>query len=121
MPNFDQASHSSAFITSDDDASLFRTLCVHALASKILRIKRNDPKVKSLSANLAYGWNESARRRLGCILRQNTSVEELILWGCDLDVSGLCVGLQHNRCTQKLVFGGINLRDTETLNSLVLF
>jgi len=69
----------------------------------------------------AYGWNESTWRRLGCILRQNTSVEELILSGSNLDVSGLCVGLQHNRCIRKLVFGRIDLQDSEQMNNLVPF
>jgi len=53
------------------------------LAMKIIRIKRNDPQVKSLRVHGRDYFNEQLWRRLGEILCENTNLEELSVNECN--------------------------------------
>ena len=67
-------------------------------------------------------WGTEAWERLGYIIGNNTIIQELKLLGRrDLDVGEVFLGLQLNQHIQKLVFYGIDLRDTVKMNSLAPF
>eukprot|EP00579_Thalassiosira_antarctica_P014114 CAMPEP_0201948784 /NCGR_PEP_ID=MMETSP0903-20130614/55637_1 /ASSEMBLY_ACC=CAM_ASM_000552 /TAXON_ID=420261 /ORGANISM="Thalassiosira antarctica, Strain CCMP982" /LENGTH=568 /DNA_ID=CAMNT_0048491979 /DNA_START=72 /DNA_END=1779 /DNA_ORIENTATION=+ len=120
MDNFVQAADINIMsFSDDDDLRLFESSRDPELATKILRVKHNDPDATSLELT-AVDLNEVASRRLGYILGINTHVKSLVLIRCNLDVVGLCVGLQNNQCIEKLWLVGIDFRDTDKLNSLAL-
>lgn len=91
----------------DDDKRLFKGLG-HKLTNKILRIKHNDPEVKSLILRQYFNLDESAWDRLGHIIGTNTHVKELRLFLVNMAVLS---GLQSNRCIEKVDLSGINLGD----------
>ena len=67
------------------------------LAREILCIKHNDPEVKELVLNSVVDLNDVAPMRLGYILDENTHVKSLSIWNFNMDVLGLCTGLQNNQ------------------------
>ena len=107
----------------DDEADrlLFRALDDSELLSKILGVKSNDPAVKRLELSLINNLGWKAWNRLGCILGQNTTVNEFrVLDDRSLEVAGLFDGLQLNRHIKKLHLYGVNLHGNN-LRSLVPF
>mmetsp|Transcript_25195 Transcript_25195/g.46395 ORF Transcript_25195/g.46395 Transcript_25195/m.46395 type:complete len:444 (-) Transcript_25195:190-1521(-) len=121
MDNFNHAADANnKSCSDDDDLRLFESCCGPELVRKILRIKHNDPEVTRLTG-FKDDLNEVASRRLGHILGQNTHLEELSIWDWNLDMVGLCAGLQNNRCIMELDIDGIDLRDAEKMSSLAPF
>jgi len=98
----------------DDDERLFESSFTPRQTSEILRIKQNDRSVKSFCVAASFFASLDVRvwRRIGYILRQNTNVKYLsICGGGNVDVVGLCGGLQHNRSIHTLSLCGIETKD----------
>ncbi|KAL7529639.1 hypothetical protein ACHAWF_009824 [Thalassiosira exigua] len=75
--------HCESFSLSDADDVVLLGPCVHnsggiANSEAILHIKHNDPRTSRISLNIAR-LNRRALKRLGIILRNNTSLEEIEL------------------------------------------
>ena len=108
MANFDQAAELNLMtLSDDDDLRLFNNSIEHpGLARKILRIKYNDPGDTYLELKDVDDLNESAARRLGYILGQNSTLKALRIRSRNMDVSGFCIRLQGNRSIQRIDFNG---------------
>ena len=89
----------------------------------ILELKRHCPGVIELTLKKGVNLNEAASRRLGEIISQNTRVNLLTINGrtVDVDVTGLCAGLQNNESITRLNFARIDLSDTDKIASLAPF
>lgn len=112
--NIDQA------ITDDDDVRLFTSQYDTKLAKRAVRIKHNDARIKTLKVGRVDDLDRRIWRRLGCLLGQNTRVKKLCIPPMDnLDLVGLCAGIQSNRSIEKLDFARINLQDS--MSSLAPF
>mmetsp|Transcript_23799 Transcript_23799/g.42826 ORF Transcript_23799/g.42826 Transcript_23799/m.42826 type:complete len:154 (-) Transcript_23799:2192-2653(-) len=99
-------------------------------AMRIVLLKRNDPSVATIWLYAGGGSNEIGRKRLGetvdqsdhlnvsTVAQDREHLEEFIvgLRG-NMDMTELCVGLQHNRSMDFINSLGIHLQDAEN-NSL---
>ena len=117
MHDFDQAGDVTTLGVSDeDDLRLFGSLGPRVVET-ILLLKRDDPKVTRF-AFVDAGLNEVASQRLGYILGQNTHLKNLSVRFSNLNVIGLCAGLQSNRSIQELRFSGSSISDADRMSSL---
>ena len=91
-------------------------------SEKIIQLKHNDPNAASLLLILGHeAFNNRAWRRLGEILAQNTCLKRLTISGGNLDVVGLCIGLENNKHIQAITFREIDLSDPEKMHALAQF
>lgn len=81
----------------------------------ILELKRHCPGQIELKLKKGVNLNEAASRRLGEIISQNPRVT------VDVDVTGLCAGLQNNESITRLNFARIDLSDTDKIARLAPF
>ena len=72
-------------------------------AKIIVRIKHDDPEVKTLTIKGAHLGGE-AWNHLGHILAQSTHVKELNIGYCHVNLAELCRGLFFNQSIQQLYF-----------------
>ena len=67
-------------------------------------------------------WGETASRRLGDIISRNNRLTSLTINSTvDVDVTGLCSGLQNNKSITRLIFRRMDLSDTVEVSSLASF
>ena len=103
----------------DDGMVLLEPLNNPDLAAKILGIRHNSAGVDGLQLRGVRGLDGRAWRRLGCILGKSFYVKTLAIDDCHLNVSELCVGLQNNRCIERLNLNNNNISDVD-LDHLIL-
>merc|ERR1719401_231203 len=90
----------------------------------IVRIKHNDPRVKSLAVTRDDKFDDRAWRRLGTILGENTTLEELYVREPlhRRGVTEMCdAGLRSNRCVRELTVTKTDLRRAEGVGGLAPF
>lgn len=71
--------------------------------------------------DLSYEWGEREWTRIGALLGQNRSLNELCLHHCDVNFPALCAGLQSNRHIKYLYLKRIGLQDPDKMKALVPF